>query len=204
MMMIVVTLHMNIIKANTVFQNDSKCMCLFVRFYLFIMGLFIILMTLFTCSQYDIWCVCISLLSKSCVILCLCRYVGIICWAWWQGDDGIVFQHGWPSCPHCAWVSMSDMSGQQHVRTPLCFFLGRSSYRNGISCCFNWQHWHLLRPCCVTHPTRQAPSMADSEVLCVQCILRDVASVGWKTNYLWFCREVPAGRGTMGELTWWS
>lgn len=27
-------------------------------------------------------------------------------------------------------------------------------------------------------------------VLCVQCILRDVASVGWKTNYLWFCHEV--------------
>lgn len=27
-------------------------------------------------------------------------------------------------------------------------------------------------------------------VLCVQCILRDVASVGWKTNYLWFCHEL--------------
>ena len=27
-------------------------------------------------------------------------------------------------------------------------------------------------------------------VLCVQGLLRDVASVGWKTNYLWFCHEV--------------
>ena len=26
-----------------------------------------------------------------------------------------------------------------------------------------------------------------AKVLCVQGLLRDVASVGWKTNYLWFC-----------------
>ncbi|CAJ1408527.1 unnamed protein product [Effrenium voratum] len=28
-----------------------------------------------------------------------------------------------------------------------------------------------------------------SAVLCIQAILRDVASVGWKQNYLWFCTE---------------
>lgn len=31
-----------------------------------------------------------------------------------------------------------------------------------------------------------------SQVLCIQAILRDVASVGWKQNYLWFCRLASA------------
>ena len=98
-------------------------------------------------------------------------------------DHGILFQHG------CTPGAVQIVCVGQHVRSAV-----SNKKMQVYILLFQAVHHH---PCgliklFLVEKIPNSPSFGKlPEVLCVQCILRDVASVGWKTNYLWFCREVP-------------